>query len=100
MLHNQDPGAEPREPGTVSRRRLIFTGASLAAAGVAVGAAASIPFGASESTSEGAGANPEVPVMVHLRSATDGTFDVFYGTERVQLKDSAFPARLTNAIAG
>jgi hypothetical protein len=100
MLHNQDPGTEPRDPGTVSRRRLIFTGASLAAAGVAVGAVASIPFSAAESTSESAGADPEVPVMVHLRSAADGTFDVFFGTKRVQMKDSAFAARLTNAIAG
>jgi hypothetical protein len=100
MLHNQDPGAEPREPGTVSRRRLIFTGASLAAAGVAVGAAASIPFHTGESAAEGANANPEVPVMVHLRSATDGTFDVFFGQKRVQVTDSAFAARLTNAIAG
>ena len=99
MLHNQDPGAEPREPGTVSRRRLIFTGASLAAAGVAVGAAASIPFHANESA-EGAGADPELPVMVHLRSASDGTFDVFFGQKRVQVTDSAFAARLTNAIAG
>jgi hypothetical protein len=99
MLHNQDPGAEPREPGTVSRRRLIFTGASLAAAGVAVGAVASIPFSGAESA-DGAGADPEVPVMVHLRSAADGTFDVFFGQKRVQVKDTAFAARLTNAIAG
>jgi hypothetical protein len=98
MLHDQQPGAAPREPGTVSRRRLIFTGASLAAAGVAVGAAASIPFSAGESSSDGAGADPEVPVMVHLRSATDGTFDVFFGSKRVQVTDRAFAARLTNTV--
>jgi len=98
MLHEQQPGAAPREPGMVSRRRLIFTGASLAAAGVAVGAAASIPFSAADSASDGVSGNPEVPVMVHLRSATDGTFDVFFGNKRVQLEDRAFAARLTNAV--
>lgn len=97
MLHDQQPDSAPREPGTVSRRRLIFTGASLAAAGVAVGAAASIPFSANDNT-DGAGADPEVPVMVHLRSATDGTFDVFFGNKRVQVTDRAFAARLTNTV--
>ena len=98
MQYPQQPDPEPREPGTVSRRKLIFTGASLAAAGVAVGAAATIPFSATEDTPAFATANPEQPVMVHLRSAADGTFDVFSGTDRVQITDRAFAARLAAAV--
>jgi hypothetical protein len=95
MLHEQ----QPSEPGTVSRRKLIVTGATLAAAGVAVGAAAAIPFATNDDDTTGAAsANPDKPVMVHLRSATEGTFDVFVGTDRVQLTDRAFAARLVQAV--
>lgn len=99
MLHEQQPDPAPREPGTVSRRKLIVTGATLAAAGVAVGAAATIPFSANNSAAaEEVGAAPKDPVMVHLRNANEGTFDVFIGTERIQLVDRAFAARLSNAV--
>jgi hypothetical protein len=97
MQHEQEP---PREPATVSRRKLIVTGAGMAAAGLAVGAAASIPLGgAMASASDAPGEDPKLPVMVHLRSAKDGTFDVFYGTRRVQVTDRAFAARLTGAVS-
>ncbi|MFL6123583.1 hypothetical protein [Actinophytocola sp.] len=92
MLHDE----QPREPGTVSRRKLILTGASLAAAGVAVGAVASIPFTERDSASESAGDGPKEPVMVYLRSG--GEFDVFVGQERIRLTDHAFAARLTDAV--
>jgi hypothetical protein len=98
MLHEQQPDPAP-EPGTVSRRKLIVTGASLAAAGVAVGAAASIPFAAKESAPQdavAAGDGPKQPVMVHLRPG--GRFDVFVGQDRIQLTDHAFAARLTDAV--
>jgi hypothetical protein len=79
---------------------LILTGAGLAAAGVAVGAAAAIPFSANDSGTSGGevGAAPKDPVMVHLRDADEGTFDVFIGTQRLQLVDRAFAARLSNAV--
>ena len=89
MLHDQ------REPGTVSRRKLIITGTSLAAAGVAVGAVASIPFTATEDA-ESLGEGPDKPVMVYLRE--NGRFDVFVGQDRIQLTDRAFAARLTSAV--
>jgi len=97
MLHEQQPAPAP-EPGTVSRRKLIITGASLAAAGVAVGAVASIPFTANENAdaSAAAGDDPKKPVMVYLRPG--GKFDVFVGQDRVQLTDHAFAARLTDAV--
>ena len=93
MLHDQQPAPAPREPGTVSRRKLIITGASLAAAGMAVGAAASIPFTGTESAAPG---DPGKPVMVYLRPG--GDFDVFVGQDRFQLEDHAFAARLTDAV--
>ncbi|HEX6355198.1 hypothetical protein [Actinophytocola sp.] len=101
MLHEQQHDTAARQPGVVSRRRLIFTGASLAAAGVAVGAAAAIPLTAGDNQAQmpdGGGANPAEPVMVHLRDAATGRFDVFVGTRRIQLDDRAFAARLANAV--
>jgi len=102
MLHEQQPDTVAGEPRTVSRRKLIFTGASLAAAGVAVGAVASIPFSANDSASAAAPGspadNPGLPVMVHLRDAATGDFDVFVGTTRFKLNDRAFAARLANAV--
>jgi hypothetical protein len=98
MLHEQQAAPAP-EPSTVSRRKLIITGASLAAAGVAVGAVGSIPFTASESVAENAAApgdGPKKPVMVYLRPG--GKFDVFVGQDRIQLTDHAFAARLTDAV--
>lgn len=96
MLHEQRPDPARPEPGTVSRRRLIVTGASLAAAGLAVGAAASIPFSGNGDDAPEAGAAPKKPVMVYLRSG--GTFDVFVGQDRIQVEDRAFAARLTDAV--
>ena len=103
MLQEQQPETVASEPRTVSRRKLIVTGASLAAAGVAVGAAASIPFSANDTAGAAAPAspaeNPKLPVMVHLRDAVKGDFDVFVGTERFKLNDRAFAARLANAVS-
>jgi hypothetical protein len=99
MLHEQQPGPAVPEPGTVSRRKLIVTGATLAAAGVAVGAVAAIPLTAAmDGESASASTDPKLPVMVHLKSAKDGTFYVFNGTKRIQVVDRAFAARLTNAV--
>jgi nitrous oxide reductase len=99
MLHEQQPGPAVPEPGTVSRRKLIITGASLAAAGVAVGAAAAIPLtAAADDDATSAAADPKKPVMLHMKSAKDGTFYVFNGTKRIQITDRAFAARITNVV--
>lgn len=99
MLHEQQPGPAAPEPGTVSRRKLITTGATLAVAGVAVGAAAAIPLTAAmDGESGNAAADPKKPVMLHLKSAKDGTFYVFNGTKRIQITDRAFAARITNVV--
>jgi len=89
----------------LSRRSVILKGAGLAAAGVVVGAA--VPLAAEEFSNqpdqsertESAAAGPSAPVMVHLRDARTGNFDVFVGTRRVEVTDRAFAARLTQ-LAG
>lgn len=83
----------------LSRRNVILKGAGLAAAGVVVGAA--VPLAASElsenrpAEAAGTAEHPAVPVMVHLRDARSGNFDVFVGTRRVEVTDRAFAARLS-----
>lgn len=98
MAHTEQSG--PRSGG-VSRRKVILTGAGLAAAGVVVGAA--VPLVTAQQAADGSAevetqtANPAEPVMVHLRDAVTGHFDVFVGTRRVQVTDRAFAARLAKA---
>lgn len=96
MAHEEQPA------GGVSRRRVILNGAGLAAAGLVVGAAvplaaSGISGGSAEPAATGTGpaAAPSDPVMVHLRDAGSGQFDVFVGTRHVQFTDRAFAARLT-----
>ena len=96
MTHQQ---YEPERAG-LNRRKVILTGAGIAAAGVVVGAG--VPLVSSQIASgEGASgepvAAPSKPVMVHLRDAQRGQFDVFVGTERVQVTDPSFAARLSAA---
>ncbi|MPZ84370.1 MAG: hypothetical protein GEV28_29850 [Actinophytocola sp.] len=97
MAHKEQPD---QRSGGVSRRKVILTGAGLAAAGVVVGAAVplvtqSVADGSAEvETPKGI---PTEPVMVHLRDAATGHFDVFVGTRRVQVTDRAFAARLAKA---
>jgi hypothetical protein len=86
-----------------SRRKVIISGAGLAAAGLVVGAG--VPL----ATSQLAGgdhaepgspvAAPTEPVMIHLRDAASGHFDVFVGTGRLQFTDRAFAARLSDAVS-
>jgi hypothetical protein len=87
----------------LSRRSVILKGAGLAAAGVVVGAAVPLAAealsaepGTAPATTLGSAANPELPVMVHLRDASAGNFDVFVGTRRVEVTDRAFAARLSH----
>lgn len=100
MTHQQ---YEPERAGP-TRRKVILTGAGVAAAGVVVGAG--VPLVGSQlaggEATAGAGsaepvAAPAKPVMVHLRDAASGQFDVFVGTEKVQVTDRAFAARLAGA---
>jgi len=89
--------ADAQHPRGFSRRRAILTGAGLVAAGAAGGlATARLAEGSSLGTS---GDNPKVPVMVHLRDAQAGQFDVFFGDVLVEMVDTNFAAMLVRAAA-
>jgi hypothetical protein len=47
----------------------------------------------------GADESPKVPVMVHLRDAKAGQFDVFFGDNKVSIVDTNFAAKLVKAAA-
>jgi hypothetical protein len=103
LPHTHDEGeipmADAQHSKGVSRRKAIVTGAGLVAAGAVAGAAGGfvtqqLADGGSLSTPE---KNPEVPVMVHLRDAHTGEFDVFVGETKVPVKDVNFAAKLVKA---
>lgn len=87
--------------GAFSRRKAILTGAGLLAAGAVAGAAGGLVTQRlvdGGSLAEG-GENPKVPVMVHLRDANEGRFDVFFGDVLVPMVDPGFAAKLAKAAA-
>ena len=97
MAEQKQSGTPAARGGGVSRRRALLTGAGLAAAGVAVGAA--VPSAVSGIAEPGGPvANPADPVMVHLRDAGSGELDVFVGDRRIQVTDRAFTARLAKIV--
>jgi hypothetical protein len=80
-----------------SRRRAILTGAGLVAAGAAGGlVTARLTEG---SGVLGASEDPKVPVMVHLKDARAGQFDVFFGDVKVEIVDASFASKLAKAAA-
>jgi hypothetical protein len=97
MTHEQHP-----ERAGLTRRKVILTGAGVAAAGVVVGAGVPLVSSLQADGTAAAGepvAAVDKPVMVHLRDARAGRFDVFVGTERISLTDRAFAARLSGAVS-
>jgi hypothetical protein len=93
-----DVGAASAPNGGMSRRKIIIGGATLAAAGVAVGAV--IPIGSSSESGQatpaalpdealdGAPSTPE-PIVVHLRNADSGQMLMLVGTRHVTFTDRA-----------
>ncbi|GIH04949.1 hypothetical protein Rhe02_30160 [Rhizocola hellebori] len=88
---------DAQHPRGFSRRRALLTGAGLVAAGAA-GALVTTQLteGGLLSAPED---NPKVPVMVHLRDARAGHFDVFFGDVKVEIVDTNFAAKLATAAA-
>jgi hypothetical protein len=91
MTHQQFP-----ERAVPNRRKVMLTGAGIAAAGVAVGAGVPLVNSLSDESGDPVAA-PSKPVMVHMRDAASGRFDVFVGTERVEVTDRGFAARVSDA---
>ncbi|HZM78898.1 MAG TPA: hypothetical protein VFC19_24480 [Candidatus Limnocylindrales bacterium] len=91
--------ADAQHVSGVSRRKAILTGAGLVAAGAVAGATGGV---VTTRLAEGgllsaAKENPKVPVMVHLRDAPSGQFDVFVGADKVTIIDTDFAAKLVKA---
>jgi hypothetical protein len=81
----------------VSRRTAILAGAGLVAVGATGGALTAKLAGGG--TLSAATENPKVPMMVHLRDAPSGQFDVFFGETKVTIVDTDFAAKLVKAAA-
>ena len=91
--------ASTQQPGGLSRRRAMLTGAGLVVAGAVAGAAGGAVTtqfvgGGATATAKG---NPKLPVMVYLRDAVTGQFDVFVGDTKLSVVDTNFAAQLVKA---
>jgi hypothetical protein len=94
--------ADAQQSSGVSRRKAILTGAGLVAAGAVAGATGGLVttrLAEGGSLAAAPKDNPKVPVMVHLRDARAGEFDVFFGDNKVTIVDTNFAAKLVNAAA-
>lgn len=93
-----DDGAAAASQTGISRRKVIATGAALAAAGVAVGAGGTLLVTDHSGQSNAAGAaQPDEPVMVHVKDAQSGQLDLFVGTRRLSFTDRGMAAQLVKA---
>jgi hypothetical protein len=96
------------EPTAGPSRRSVLRGASAAgavgiAAAVGVGAAGGGAVAATRPAADNrAAAGAEhpagAPLVVYLRDAASGAFDVFAGTSRTSIVDPDLAARLTHAV--
>jgi hypothetical protein len=96
------------EPTAGPSRRAMLRGAGAAgavgiAAAVGVGAASGVAAAATRPaadnrTNAGNRAAAGAPVVVYLRDAASGEFDVFAGTSRATIVDPDLAARLTRAV--
>jgi hypothetical protein len=91
--------ASTERPGGVSRRKAMATGAGLVAAGAIVGATGGVVATQLLADGQPAGAKgtPGLPVMVYLRDANTGHFDVFVGDSKLTVVDPNFAAQLVKA---
>ena len=92
MTHQQLP-----ESAGPNRRKVILTGAGIAAAGVAVGAGVPLVGSLTDDESGEAVAAPSKPVMIHMADAASGRFDVFVGTAKVEISDLKFATSVSDA---
>jgi hypothetical protein len=93
------PMADAQQLGGISRRRAILTGAGLVAAGAVAGATGGLLTAQLAEGGSAPDGDPKVPVMVHLRDAQAGRFDVFFGDSKVEVVDTNFAAKLVKAAA-
>ena len=106
-MPTQLPSEQPA-PG-VARRSVLRGAAGLGAAGLAVAAgagavvAATRPAKAAAGPAPGAGpaarAGGAEPLVVYLRDAAAGEFEVFHGTRQVRVRNPRLVAQLLDGIA-
>jgi hypothetical protein len=103
MTHQEqlEHGAESAPHNGITRRRLIATGATLAAAGVAVGAVGTLAASAVHDhvAAGSAGPAPEEQVMVHLQDANSGRLALFVGERKFVFTDHAVAAAMVKNAA-
>jgi hypothetical protein len=77
----------------------MLTGAGLVVAGTVAGAAGGVLTTQllSGDATAGAKGNPKLPVMVYLRDANTGDFDVFVGDTKLTVVNTNFAAQLVRA---
>jgi hypothetical protein len=84
----------------ISRRKLMVTGGTLAVAGVAIGAAGasvvSSVGGSAVAAGDGAPGTGE-PVMVYLKNADSGQFEVYVGDRHTSFADRGMAAQVIQA---
>ena len=100
MAHKEQ--VAPVVQSGISRRKLIATSATLAAAGVAVGAAGmgvATSAGNPVAAADGSGPGTGEPVMVHLKDANSGQFDVFVGERHASFTDRGMAAQVVQAAS-
>jgi hypothetical protein len=102
MAHQEqfEHGAGSAPQSGITRRKLIGTGVTLAAAGVVVGAGGAVAASAVyDNVAGSAGPAPEDPVMVHLQNAESGQLDLFVGERRISFTDRAMAAEIVKNAA-
>jgi nitrous oxide reductase len=103
MAHEEQ--VAPVARSGISRRKLIATSATLAAAGVAVGAAGvGVATSAGHAAlaaapADGTGPGTGEPMMVHLKDANSGQFDVFVGERHASFTDRGMAAQVIQAAS-
>lgn len=92
---------EQSDGAGISRRKLIVTSATLAAAGVAVGAAGasvvSSVGGTAVAASDGGNPGEGEPVMVYLKNRDSGQFEVYVGDRHFAFADRGMAATVIEA---
>ena len=97
--------SHPEPPAGPSRRSMLRGAGAAGAVGIAAavgvgaasGVAAAIPTPAADNRAA-AGHSAGAPLVVYLRDAATGEFDVFAGTSRTSIVDPDLAARLAHAV--
>jgi hypothetical protein len=103
-MPNRDMNGTSDQEAGMSRRFLLRGAATAGAAGLAVaaiGVGASPALAATERPVAPQGnpqAQPQEPIVLHVRDAATGDIEVFSGTSSTRVRDKDLAARISRAI--